>query len=130
MFFFSSRRRHTRCALVTGVQTCALPIYNTKAGEAIRRLFCVAIPPLHAVLSGGELAMEAVIAVYGAARFERHAQVAFWLLPQVTDALPHRMPVLGEFRDRHQQNLADTHSQDMLCTKVTSWWNMTQVDEK
>src|SRR3546814_17952282 len=30
-FFFSSRRRHTRCALVTGVQTCALPIY--KEGE-------------------------------------------------------------------------------------------------
>src|SRR3546814_3747704 len=27
MFFFSSRRRHTRCALVTGVQTCALPIF-------------------------------------------------------------------------------------------------------
>src|SRR3546814_4810303 len=25
--FFSSRRRHTRCALVTGVQTCALPIW-------------------------------------------------------------------------------------------------------
>src|SRR3546814_7699869 len=25
MFVFSSRRRHTRCALVTGVQTCALP---------------------------------------------------------------------------------------------------------
>src|SRR3546814_12713313 len=25
-FFFSSRRRHTSCALVTGVQTCALPI--------------------------------------------------------------------------------------------------------
>src|SRR3546814_5080175 len=27
-FFFSSRRRHTRCALVTGVQTCALPIFG------------------------------------------------------------------------------------------------------
>src|SRR3546814_10757188 len=26
IFFFSSRRRHTRCALVTGGQTCALPI--------------------------------------------------------------------------------------------------------
>src|SRR3546814_2560571 len=26
LFLFSSRRRHTRCALVTGVQTCALPI--------------------------------------------------------------------------------------------------------
>src|SRR3546814_3490187 len=30
-FFFSSRRRHTRCALVTGVQTCALPILLKKA---------------------------------------------------------------------------------------------------
>src|SRR3546814_17072457 len=30
-FFFSSRRRHTRCALVTGVQTCALPIYDEEA---------------------------------------------------------------------------------------------------
>src|SRR3546814_21021884 len=29
MFFFSSRRRHTRCALVTGVQTCALPISSS-----------------------------------------------------------------------------------------------------
>src|SRR3546814_7407569 len=27
IFFFSSRRRHTICALVTGVQTCALPIW-------------------------------------------------------------------------------------------------------
>src|SRR3546814_3278688 len=26
--FFASRRRHTRCALVTGVQTCALPIFT------------------------------------------------------------------------------------------------------
>src|SRR3546814_16249013 len=31
VFFFSSRRRHTRCALVTGVQTCALPIYGNIA---------------------------------------------------------------------------------------------------
>src|SRR3546814_4627251 len=30
-FFFSSRRRHTRCALVTGVQTCALPIFLDEA---------------------------------------------------------------------------------------------------
>src|SRR3546814_2701336 len=28
VIFFSSRRRHTRCALVTGVQTCALPILD------------------------------------------------------------------------------------------------------
>src|SRR3546814_12039716 len=28
ILFFSRRRRNTRCALVTGVQTCALPIYG------------------------------------------------------------------------------------------------------
>src|SRR3546814_13105903 len=32
--FFSSRRRHTRCALVTGVQTCALPISRERLAEA------------------------------------------------------------------------------------------------
>src|SRR3546814_6090490 len=32
-FFFSSRRRHTRCALVTGVQTCALPICEIAAQQ-------------------------------------------------------------------------------------------------
>src|SRR3546814_1159739 len=35
VFFFSSRRRHTRCALVTGVQTCALPIYETWYRETL-----------------------------------------------------------------------------------------------
>src|SRR3546814_19736549 len=34
-FFFSSRRRHTRCALVTGVQTCALPIFPTMHLDAL-----------------------------------------------------------------------------------------------
>src|SRR3546814_18938104 len=34
-FFFSSRRRHTRCALVTGVQTCALPISGQFLADAI-----------------------------------------------------------------------------------------------
>src|SRR3546814_5498678 len=34
LFFFSSRRRHTRCALVTGVQTCALPISELAARYA------------------------------------------------------------------------------------------------
>src|SRR3546814_10078640 len=42
-FFFSSRRRHTRCALVTGVQTCALPI-------SLRRRIEVASQRLYSVL--------------------------------------------------------------------------------
>src|SRR3546814_19945026 len=33
-FFFSSRRRHTRCALVTGGQTCALPISRSPSGSS------------------------------------------------------------------------------------------------
>src|SRR3546814_3565867 len=53
-FFFSSRRRHTRCALVTGVQTCALPIladkevkgkdltWQTPEGIAVKPLYTAA----------------------------------------------------------------------------------------
>src|SRR3546814_6109718 len=38
IFFFSSRRRHTRCALGTGVQTCALPISGefTRVGHDLQ----------------------------------------------------------------------------------------------
>src|SRR3546814_4512739 len=38
VFFFSSRRRHTRCALVTGVQTCALPIFLKSVPQQVRAL--------------------------------------------------------------------------------------------
>src|SRR3546814_5129754 len=38
-FFLSSRRRHTRCALVTGVQTCALPICHPSHMASDERLF-------------------------------------------------------------------------------------------
>src|SRR3546814_2816461 len=40
-FFFSSRRRHTRCALVTGVQTCALPIFPGLKSDANRSVGAV-----------------------------------------------------------------------------------------
>src|SRR3546814_8617388 len=56
--FFSSRRRHTRCALVTGVQTCALPIC-IDAAEAVRdEQFGerVAVDPLPRRERRGELA--------------------------------------------------------------------------
>src|SRR3546814_10509566 len=36
MFFVSSRRRHTRCSLVTGVQTCALPILRFRGAASAR----------------------------------------------------------------------------------------------
>src|SRR3546814_8229601 len=51
-FFFSSRRRHTRCALVTGVQTCALPIWiaplvaGRRKGEGGGRLMAAVEPKI------------------------------------------------------------------------------------
>src|SRR3546814_8148384 len=49
-FCFSSRRRHTRCALVTGVQTCALPIYEgvppRMGGAMVPQLRDPTIPPM------------------------------------------------------------------------------------
>src|SRR3546814_7382267 len=50
LFFFSSRRRHTRCALVTGVQTCALPISWAVPRELALIIAGYAPPP---ALSGG-----------------------------------------------------------------------------
>src|SRR3546814_2311421 len=59
LFFFSSRRRHTRCALVTGVQTCALPICASNSsppliqekrspnGEATLSRSCASLPCRH-----------------------------------------------------------------------------------
>src|SRR3546814_15705915 len=60
VFWFSCRRRHTRCALVTGVQTCALPIY-VPAG--LNDAFKNAQRPAM-ILGGGALA---VAGVHGAA---------------------------------------------------------------
>src|SRR3546814_17675096 len=52
VFFFSSRRRHTRCALVTGVQTCALPIFlllrtPKKSTDVVTRLPLIQKLPEH-----------------------------------------------------------------------------------
>src|SRR3546814_20691002 len=44
-FFFSSRRRHTRCALVTGVQTCALPIFGVGLASVVSPLYISEVAP-------------------------------------------------------------------------------------
>src|SRR3546814_12245549 len=49
-FFFSSRRRHTRCALVTAVQTCALPIFTCQ-------LAVLAALAAHLALKKGKLSV-------------------------------------------------------------------------
>src|SRR3546814_3578984 len=42
MFFVSSRGRHTICALVTGVQTCALPIYFSLTAALVQHFALIA----------------------------------------------------------------------------------------
>src|SRR3546814_2027161 len=67
VFFFSSRRRHTRCALVTGVQTCALPISGVGMLEGARILVdAVAGFPC------GEVALHRVACRHRRMRSEEH----------------------------------------------------------
>src|SRR3546814_8628027 len=59
-FFFSSRRRHTRCALVTGVQTCALPISRSIPGAWGNATPSFRNPPLRIEVDPGDVAAPAV----------------------------------------------------------------------
>src|SRR3546814_9127356 len=66
-FFFSSRRRHTRCALVTGVQTCAVPIsadvFNPATGEVQARVALASDAELDAAVQSAKAAQPAWAAV-------------------------------------------------------------------
>src|SRR3546814_8797170 len=70
VFFFSSRRRHTRCALVTGVQTCALPIYDSNQeliGQGVANLI---LPLFGGIAATGAIARTATNFRNGATRSE------------------------------------------------------------
>src|SRR3546814_2653785 len=79
-FFFSSRRRHTRCALVTGVQTCALPILGAGAavgtaigaGAAFAMGGGAAVAAARGVAGGALSAIRAGTSMGSAARSEEH----------------------------------------------------------
>src|SRR3546814_2970633 len=78
-FFFSSRRRHTRCALLTGVQTCALPISTVNtlvlayagASLPLLLLFTQAGRNLTDVAAGELVAVEIVRTLVGSRSEER-----------------------------------------------------------
>src|SRR3546814_6287132 len=75
---FSNRRRHTRCAVVTGVQTCALPIYLVRAAVDL-------------VGVGARRADDRAAAGKGAAQgldAERHRPALQHALPSVEEADP------------------------------------------
>src|SRR3546814_10310056 len=73
-FFFSSRRRHTRCALVTGVQTCALPIcasVTERSGKA----------PISDAVVASTIVSELRLISCALARLSRMPVTTIWLSP-------------------------------------------------
>src|SRR3546814_16101249 len=74
-FFFSSRRRHTRWALVTGVQTCALPICEYK-GVSRQGQFSGTVGVWNAVWVGGLFAVGWILTM------------PLWLIPPLAIILP------------------------------------------
>src|SRR3546814_9021560 len=81
LFFFSSRRRHTRCALVTGVQTCALPICCNMAsafGPRLWRRTAVSVPPARSL--GRRMTWHAAAALLA------FAALQIWLVMSVVAA--------------------------------------------
>src|SRR3546814_3108134 len=82
VFFFSSRRRHTRCALVTGVQTCALPISSASRLPA----FLDADPPQAIIVknngrSDGELRDYAIANGYRPVPLDRSGELSVLVRP-------------------------------------------------
>src|SRR6188472_716915 len=103
-FFFSSRRRHTRCETVTGVQTCALPIW---AGQGR----CVSNDP-------------DALFVRGAA--QQNAKIVCQKCPVIAeclaDALDNRTEfgVWGGMTERERRAMLRRHP------NVASWWSLFQ----
>src|SRR3546814_4996322 len=79
MFFFSSRRRHTRCALVTGVQTCALPICMTLTLTAAYGMEGVALRLWNVYGPGQALSnpYTGVLAIFASRLASGHSPLAF-----------------------------------------------------
>src|SRR3546814_20414870 len=92
-FFFSSRSRHTRCALVTGVQTCALPILRTATTAPEREWLAKLLNDggiSHLIRAGGVRGMVAPITLLRHLRagYRRHPDVDLYHINWLQTALP------------------------------------------
>src|SRR3546814_5485441 len=91
LFFFSSRRRHTRCALVTGVQTCALPISGLRARHSDSR-----------AKSGVDVSHVGLAGIAGVER----------LSPDEENALT-RVPACAAFQRRKARERSEEHTSEL-----------------
>src|SRR3546814_4736100 len=88
-FFYSIRRRDTRCALVTGVQTCALPICSCIARCLIGRIEDVALARVNLARDAGD---EHIASLKAHRAFERRNQIAVVVFMRQRVALVGEMP--------------------------------------
>src|SRR3546814_3331019 len=89
-FFFSSRRRHTRCALVTGVQTCALPILAATMRSLAQDLLRETVKRLKAAETPEQRIDAVILANFSDAQNEPEnvsAWLAFWAEARTAPAL-------------------------------------------
>ena len=116
-FFFSSRRRHTRCADVTGVQTCALPIYQ---GDALAKR----VKPLAEKL-GSDFTFECDVSDMDA------LDQAFATLKQRWDTLDFVVHAIG-FSDKAELRgkYVDTSLDNFLMTMNISAYSLVAVTQR
>src|SRR3546814_9136781 len=122
VFFFSSRRRHTRCALVTGVQTCACPISRVDCSYRVIKALRPSEPfaPFVGVL---KLCMEAPLNVKAAINlsddFQRNGRPCFKLMPTLvgSDTAPDldRPGLTNRSDEVHALHTAPTLLADAFC---------------
>src|SRR3546814_9051473 len=101
-FFFSSRRRHTRCALVTGVQTCARAVVEEGSGAGLAnqhgdRLDVAAQRLAVECLLARPVRLRPAVLVHGAVHLEQMAIAA-------------ARPLLGEEGERSEEHTSELQS--------------------
>src|SRR3546814_1886483 len=95
---FSSRRRHTRCALVTGVQTCALPIYAEMA-----RHYGTTCLPTRPRKPRDKAKVEACVGIVERWLFGRLRNQIFYSLAELNTAIAELIARLNEERVPRQK---------------------------
>src|SRR3546814_1859233 len=114
-FSVSSRRRHTRCALVTGVQTCALPIFSRRhrldpdglsltlrAGSGADHGSFTAVVPIHPKGTRVVTAREAA-RLHSIPDWVQLSKTKIWAYRQIGNSVP---PLLGRAVARSIMNAA------------------------
>src|SRR3546814_9195851 len=111
--FFSSRRRHTRCALVTGVQTCALPIFlNGNLLSALSGAGLKGFEMTRHFLNLSDAGGDAIAAMLNDAQ-ERKAKRAKWPKGSADADMPLDGHVLGMIFEKNSTRRSEEHTSEL-----------------